>query len=45
MEELGALAATILLDQLVGGSEAVEEQRLLRVELVSRQSVARLSGA
>lgn len=45
MEELGALAATILLDQLIGGSEAVEEERLLRVELVSRQSVARLGGA
>jgi DNA-binding LacI/PurR family transcriptional regulator len=40
MEEVGALAAGLLLDQLVGGAGAVEEERLLPAELISRQSVA-----
>jgi LacI family transcriptional regulator len=42
MEEVGALAASLLLDQLVGEGIAVEEERLLPAELISRQSVARL---
>jgi DNA-binding LacI/PurR family transcriptional regulator len=44
MEELGALAATLLLDQL-GGEEAATGERLLPAELVSRESVARPGGA
>jgi DNA-binding LacI/PurR family transcriptional regulator len=41
MEELGALAATLLLDQL-GGEARVAGDQLLPAELISRESVARL---
>lgn len=44
MEEVGALAASLLLDQLVGDGPVVDEERLLPAELVSRQSVARLGA-
>jgi len=40
MEELGALAATLLLDQLAGEAPATGDQ-LLPAELISRESVAR----
>ena len=40
MEELGALAATLLLDQLAGDGSPVERMRLLPAQLVSRESVA-----
>jgi DNA-binding LacI/PurR family transcriptional regulator len=42
MEEVGALAASLLLDQLTEGAGGVGDDRLLPAELVSRQSVARL---
>ena len=45
MEEVGVLAAAILLDQLVEGAPRVDEERLLPAELVSRQSVVHLDGA
>lgn len=45
MEEVGALAASLLLDQLVEGVGRVDEERLLPAELVSRQSVVHLGGA
>jgi LacI family transcriptional regulator len=45
MEEVGALAASLLLDQLVGDGAAVPEEHLLPAELISRQSVARLGAA
>jgi DNA-binding LacI/PurR family transcriptional regulator len=41
MEELGALAATLLLDQLAG-KEAVVGEQLLPAELLIRESVAQL---
>jgi DNA-binding LacI/PurR family transcriptional regulator len=44
MEELGALAASLLLDQL-GGAEAAAGERLLPAQLVSRESVARPGAA
>jgi len=45
MQEVGALAAGLLLDQLVRDRNApVEGERLLPAELVSRQSVARLGA-
>jgi LacI family transcriptional regulator len=44
MEEVGALAAALLLDRLVDGEEPAAEQHLLPAALVVRQSVAR-SGA
>jgi LacI family transcriptional regulator len=45
MEEVGALAASLLLDQLIEGIRLVDEVRLLPAELVSRQSVTRLGDA
>jgi LacI family transcriptional regulator len=45
MEEVGALAATVLLDQLVQRTGRTDEERLLPAQLVSRQSVAHLDGA
>jgi LacI family transcriptional regulator len=45
MEEVGALAASLLLDQLIEGIRLVDEVRLLPAELVSRQSVSRLGDA
>jgi len=42
MEELGALAATLLLDQLIGDGTESAQVRLLPARLVSRDSVARL---
>jgi DNA-binding LacI/PurR family transcriptional regulator len=45
MEEVGALAASLLLDQLVEGAGRVDEERLLPAELVSRQSVVRVGDA
>jgi LacI family transcriptional regulator len=45
MEEVGALAASILLDQLTEGAGLAEDDRLLPAELVSRQSVTRLGDA
>jgi DNA-binding LacI/PurR family transcriptional regulator len=45
MEEVGALAASLLLDQLIEGDRLVDEVRLLPAELVSRQSVTRLGDA
>jgi DNA-binding LacI/PurR family transcriptional regulator len=40
MEELGALAATLLLDQLAGDGSPQERMRLLPAQLVPRESVA-----
>jgi DNA-binding LacI/PurR family transcriptional regulator len=45
MEELGALAATLLLDQLGDEIPPLVGERLLPAELVSRESVARRPGA
>lgn len=44
MEELGALAATLLLDQLAGEAPVTGDQ-LLPAELITRDSVARLGSA
>ena len=44
MEELGALAATLLLDQLAGEATVVGDQ-LLPAELLIRESVARIGGS
>jgi DNA-binding LacI/PurR family transcriptional regulator len=45
MEELGALAASLLLDQLAGHGPQEAQTRLLPAELVSRESVARVGAA
>ena len=44
MEELGALAATLLLDQLAGDGPPEERMRLLPAQLMSRESVAPAGG-
>jgi LacI family transcriptional regulator len=45
MEELGALAASLLLDQLAGDGLPAPQSRLLPARLISRESVARAGGA
>lgn len=45
MEELGALAASLLLDQLVADAPTEPDMRLLPAELVPRESVARIGDA
>jgi DNA-binding LacI/PurR family transcriptional regulator len=44
MEEVGALAASLLLDQLAGEGPQDEQTRLLPAQLVSRESVVRAGG-